>query len=117
MSNILMSSLFALLLTACASRGYKGLQTEVPELFPGFKPEEYVKKETPKNIMYVEKKLPAEELEKEEFYKEDYIKTNQPDSYSYYTPNNRLPGFKDFFKDMERVITTHDENVKAVLVK
>lgn len=106
-------------ISGCASRGYDTLFEEVPQLFPEFKAENYVKKETPQNIIYVEKTLPEKEKSKEEFYSEEYEKRKKVKSYSYYVPKDQIPAPVDnkLFNNFSRIKTTGNKKIKAILIK
>ena len=103
----------------CAHRGYDSLTQEVPELFSDFKAENYERKETPKNIAYLEKVLPESEKNKEEFHKKEYVFKEDIKSYDYYVPRTRYPSFNqiDLFNDMERTKTTYDKTTNAILIR
>jgi len=90
MNKIVILSLI-LFTISCANRGYDSLSQEVPELFPGFQKNNYVKKETPKNIMYISKQLPENQKNKEEFYENEYNLNKNTKTYHYYVPKNRVP--------------------------
>ena len=106
------------IISGCASRGYKGLAEEVPEIFPEFKVENYEKKETPRNIVYTEKILPDSEKEKKEFYEEEYIKKKKPESYGYYVPKDRvleLESKNPLLKELLKVNTTFGNRQSYVI--
>jgi len=117
MNKFIIFSIF--IISGCAHRGYDGLVQEVPELFPGFKSENYEKKETPQNIVYVEKNLPESEKKKEEFYEEEYLKARNPSSYHYYVPKNRvskLSNEKSILKNWPTINTSHNKKHRAYLI-
>lgn len=109
-----------ILITSCASRGYKSLHQDVPELFfKDFKEENYIKKETPKNVIYVEKVLPEEEKNKEEFIGDHYQANTESKTYGFYIPNSRIPGKRfdlSIIKGFPVIKTTKDLYKKAILI-
>ena len=120
MSSFKICFLILLICSGCAQRGYKSLLQDVPELFHDFKAENYDKKETRKNIMYVEKILPKEQKKKCEFYEEEYTLKQRPNSYQYYVPNNRVPASLnslEVFDQWHKIKSSLSVNEKALLIK
>lgn len=111
--------IYSFFLVGCVSRGYSELVDEVPELFPEFHAENYYKKETPKNIIYVENTLPESEKRKEEFRQFEYVERRKPESYRYYIPKDRLKAKSKnrFFEKYRRISTTHKPETQALLVE
>jgi len=109
-----------LFVSSCASRGYKSLKQDIPSLFSkDFKEGRFIRKETPENILYIEKNLPQEEKDQEEFLEENYLVNDASKSYMFYTPKNRTPGQRfdsSLFENHPLIETTKDLNQKAILI-